>query len=70
MLFLIYGAKLLKLFSPYQIDQQGSPCCHNFMTVTQSYNSKVTPNGDLHAEKITEATLLYVSTIALPASLF
>ena len=40
------------------------------MTVTQRYHIKVTPFGELHAENKAEAVLLYVSTIAFPASLF
>ena len=52
MLLQIHRAKLLQLFSPHPMDQQGSPCCHNFMTVSQSYHSKVTPIGELNAKKI------------------
>ena len=37
-----------------------SLCYHSFVTVTQSYHSKVTPISALHAEKIAEAVLLYV----------
>ena len=40
------------------------------MTVIQSYNSKNTPSGKLHAVKITEAVLLYVFTIVFPTSPF
>ena len=46
------------------------PTPSSFLTVTQSYYSKVTPIGALHAEKIAEAVLLYVFRIAFPASLF
>ena len=49
------------------MDQQWSLCCNTFLTVTQSYHSKVTPIGTLPAEKIAEAVMLYVFTIALPA---
>ena len=41
-------------------DQQGLPCCHNFLTVIPSYHSKMTPIGALHAEKINETVLNYV----------
>ena len=51
------------------MDRQVSPCCPNFLTVTQSYHSKVTYVGALHAEKIAEAVLLYVFRIAFLASL-
>ena len=37
------------------------------MAVTQSYRSKVTPNGELYALKIAVAVLLY---LAFPESLF
>ena len=37
------------------MDQQGSPCCYNFMKVAQSYHIKVTPIGALHEKKIAEA---------------
>ena len=50
------------------MDQQVSPCYHSFLTVTQSFHSKVTPIGVLYAEKIAEAVLLYVFRIAFPAS--
>ena len=51
------------------MNQQESTCCHNFLTVTLSYHSKVTPIGELHVVKIAEAVLLYVFRIAFPASL-
>ena len=54
-------------YSLHPMDQQGSLCCNTFLTVTQSYHSKVTPIGTLPAEKIAEAVMLYVFTIALPA---
>ena len=34
------------------MNQQGSPCRYAFLTVTPKYNSKVTPNGAVHAEKL------------------
>ena len=40
-----------------------SPCYQSFLTVTQSYHSKVTPIDALHA------VLLYVFRIAFPKSL-
>ena len=33
-------------------EPMGSLQCHNFMTVTPSYHSKVTPIGEVHAEKL------------------
>ena len=58
------------MFSPHPMDQQVSPCYHSFLTVAQTYDSKVTPIGALHAEKIAEAVLLYVFRITFPASPF
>ena len=46
------------------MDQQGYPCCHNFLTVSQSYNSKNTPLGKFHAVKIAKSLFLYVFTMA------
>ena len=69
MLFKIRKAKLLQILSPYPMNQQESPYCHKFLTVTSSYHSKVTPIGAIYAEKIDEALLLYVSKLAFPASL-
>ena len=51
------------------MDLKGSSYCHNFLTVTQSYNSKVTPIDTPHAEKISIAVLIYAYTIAFPAPL-
>jgi hypothetical protein len=51
MLFAIHRAKLLQLFSPHPIDQQGSPCCPIFLTLTLSYHSMVTPIWALYAQK-------------------
>ena len=62
-----YIEQTASVFSLHQTDQQGSSCFHNFLTVTQSYHSKVNPIGALHAEKIAEAFLLFI--IAFPASL-
>ena len=45
------------------MDQTVSLCCHAFMIVTESYHSKVTPIGELHAEEIVETVLLYVSKL-------
>ena len=63
-------AKLLQQFSLHPMDQQESPCCHNFLTVTQSYHSSVTPVGTLHVEKISASFLLYIFGIKVTASLF
>ena len=57
------------LFPLHLLDQQVYSCCHNLMTVIQSYNSKNTPSGKLHAVKIAEADLLYVFTLVFPTSL-
>ena len=45
-------AKLLQPFPPHPMDQQRSPYCHTFLTVSLSYHSKVTPIGKLHTEII------------------
>ena len=58
------------LISPHQIVQQGSPCCHNFLTVSPIYHSKVNPVGPLDGVKLGEAVLLYVFNIEFSASLF
>ena len=51
------------------MDLQVSPYYHSFLTVPQSYHSKVTPPvGAWHAQKIAEAALLYVFRLALAAS--
>ena len=42
------------------MDKKGSPCCHNFMKVTPSCDSKVIPIGEFNTEKISEAVLLYI----------
>ena len=50
------------------MDQQGSPCCYNFMKVAQSYHIKVTPIGALHDEKIDEAVFtmyLWIASVPL-----
>ena len=49
------------------MDQQGSPCCHIFLTVTSSYHNKVTSISALQAEQIDEAVLIYVSMYQLPS---
>ena len=59
-LFIIHRAKLLLPISPHPMDQQGSPCCLNFLAVTSSYHSKVYLVGALDAEKLAAAVLLYV----------
>ena len=64
----IHRAKVLQLFSLHPINQKGSSCCHNFLTVIQSYHSQVTHIGALHSEKIAESLLFYVSTITYFAS--
>ena len=68
MQFKIHRGKLVQVFSPHPMDQKVSPCYHNFLTVTQSYDSKVTPISALYAEKIAEAVLLYVFIITFPVS--
>ena len=50
------------------MDQQVSPFYHSFLTATQSYDSKGTHIGGLHAEKICEAVLLYVFRITFSAT--
>ena len=59
-LFIIHRAKLLLPISPHPWDQQGSPCCLNFLAVTLSYHSKVYLVGALDAKKLAAAVLLYV----------
>ena len=61
---------LFQLFSQHPMHEQGSPCCNNFLYVTQNYHSNVTPIGAMHAKNITEIILLNVFRIAFPASLF
>ena len=58
----------MQAFSLHPMNQQMSPCYPSFLTVTESYDSKVTPIGALYAEKISEAVLLYVFRITIPAS--
>ena len=69
MLFEIHRAKLLQLYSLHPMDKYWLPC-HQFLTVTTSYHSKVTLIGPLHTDKITESVLLYVFELSFPASLF
>ena len=47
----------------HPMTEQGSPWYHKVLTIIPSYFSKVTPIGALHAEKIADAVLCYVSTI-------
>ena len=62
--------KTASAFSPHPLDQQWSPCCHNFLTVTASYHSKRTPICALHGKKIAEVVFLCVFKIAVqPPSL-
>ena len=58
------------MFSPHPMDQQVNSCCHNFLTVTHSDNSKNTPIGKFHAVKIAKSVLLYVFTMAFLRSSF
>ena len=67
-LFIIHRAKLLLPISPHPMDQQGSPCYPNFLSVTSRYHSKVNLVGALDAEKLTAAFLLYVLWIGFPTS--
>ena len=64
----IHRAKLLQLFFPHPRDQQVNSCCHNFLTVTQSYNSKNTPISKFHDVKIAESVFFYVLTMIFPTS--
>ena len=52
------------------MDQQVYSCCHKFLAVTQSYNSKNTPIGKFHAVKIAKSVFLYVFTMEYPTSPF
>ena len=65
----MHGAKLLKLFSPHPKVQQVYSCCHNYLTVTQSYNKKNTPICRLHAVRRGKSVLIYVFKLAFPTSL-
>ena len=51
------------------MDQQVYSCCHNFLAVTQSYNSKNTPIGRFQAVKIAKSVFLYVFTMEFSTSL-
>ena len=68
-LFIIHGAQLMPPISLHPVDQQGSPCCPNFMTDTLSYHGKVNLVGALDAEKLAAAALLYLLLIGFPTSL-
>ena len=57
---LIHRAELIELISLHPIDQQGSPCCHNFLTLTPSYHSKVTSIGASTAKHIAKALFQYL----------
>ena len=70
MLSQIHRAKLIQIFSQHPKHQQGSPGCGSFDLLSGRYGSKVTPVILLDAEKIADVVLLYVSTMAFPASLF
>ena len=65
-LFIIHRTQPIPPISPHPIDQQGSPCCPNFLTVTSSYHSKVNLVGELDAEKLAAAVLLYVLIMRFP----
>ena len=56
------------LFPLHLFYRQVCSCCHNLLTVIQSYNSKNTPSGKLYVVKIAEAVLLYVFTKVFPTS--
>ena len=64
----MHRAKLLQLFSPHPMDKQVYSCCHNFLTVTQSYSSKNTPISKFYAVKIAKSVFLYVFTMTFPTS--
>ena len=51
------------------MDQHGSPCCFNFLTVTSSYYNKVNLISALDAEILAAAVLIYVFSIGFPMSL-
>ena len=51
------------------MDEKGSLCCLNFLTVALSYHSKVNLVGSLDAEKLAEAGFLYLFNIGYPSSL-
>ena len=69
-LFIMHRGKLFPPISPHPMNQQGSPCCFNFLAVTSSYHSKVNLVGALDAEKVAAAVLLYVLLMGFPTSLF
>ena len=50
------------------MDQKVYSCCHNFLTVTQSYKDKNTPIKKFHAVKIAKSVFFYVFTMAFPMS--
>ena len=57
------------MFYLHPTDQHVLTSYLSFLTVTQSYHSKVTPIGALHAEKLYEAVLFNVFRRAFTASL-
>ena len=61
---------MIEPFSLHPTKQQASLCYHSFLTVTQSYHSKVTPICALRTDKEAESVLLYVFRLAFPVSLF
>ena len=65
----MHREKLLQLFSWHPMDQHVSPCYHSFLTVTYSFQSKVTTIGEIHAKKIAHTVLLYLLRIAFAAPL-
>ena len=52
------------------MDQKVYSCCHNFLTVTQIYNSENTPIDRFYADKIAKSVFLHIFTMAFPTSLF
>ena len=50
------------------MDQQVYSCCRNFLTVTQSYNSKITPIGKFDSVKMAKSVLLYIFTMTFTMS--
>ena len=63
-----HRAKLFWIFPLHLYNRQVYSCCHNLMTLIQSYNSKNTPSGKMYAVKIAEAVLLYAFTMVFPTS--
>ena len=61
---------MLLLFPLHLFDREVYSCCHNLMTVIQSYFSKNTHRALLYAVKIAEAVFLYAFTMVFPTSPF